>query len=154
MLIATDVLVGVGDLIAGVGLVATAVAILLAYRQLRDTRNFAEAQLQFAIDESLAPFEDLRRAINQHAQLKDPVEVRRYVAALGRIGVLLKAELVRPDRINNLYGGRVEKLLNYEASSAIAINLVKRDPDGWKEFVWLWESLDKFRSLPRRDPGP
>jgi hypothetical protein len=53
------------DYVTACGVVAASLAAVMAYRQLNESKKAARGQLMFAIDQALAPFEDVRRGIKQ-----------------------------------------------------------------------------------------
>jgi hypothetical protein len=134
------------DIIAAAGLAVTAIAAILAFIQLREAKNIARAQFLLAVDQSLAPFEQLRREINRAQRPSDWVQLRRYVAAFERIGLLLREQHLRAATVDQLYGDRFRRLVTIRDGELVAF--VRQSPDEWEGFVWLWQDLQTLRGLP------
>lgn len=135
-----------GDIIATVTLVVVVIAAWNGYKQLRDAKNIARGQFILAIDHSLARFEELRHQINSRdLSVKRGVntELRRYFAALERIGPLLQNESLDLTSVKACYGGRLEKLINStDPDYAVRIlTATLADKQGWDDFLWLWKEL-------------
>ena len=112
---------------------------------------YARSQFILAIDQSLAPFEDLRRKIN--ADLKweassraDRVEMMRYIAALERIGLLLEERQLAISTVNRFYGARFAILVT-SAHGANVNSVIRDKPADWRGFVWLYRQLKQPRHL-------
>jgi len=140
------------DIITAVGFVAAAGAAFAAFLQLRDTKNIARGQFILAIDQSLAPFEIVRRQIEHHHAPTDEKELRRYIAALERIGLLLQKGYLDIEAVERCYGSRLKRLIN--ATDPDYIRLIIKNVNkegGWKDFVWLWGRMQdplKLRAIP------
>ncbi len=149
-----------GDII---GIVAIALAVVgagIAYNQLLRTQGLARGQFLLAIDQSLTPFERVRREINKKRKPTDGVELRRYMAAIERIGYLFAKGYLEREAIRICYGSRLVKLINCtDPDYVLMIIRVKssdEDPDdeeagAWPYFVSLWRELQKplgLRDVP------
>jgi hypothetical protein len=141
----------VTDVVAAGGLVVTAVAAGAAVRQLRDAKEIARWQFMLAVDESLERFDELRHTL---AVGKTPQErhlVQRYVGALERIGLLLEEGHISLERVDELYGSRLEKLLRNDGE---LVRFVVSKPTSWHGFIYLWAQIRERRpSLPAPPPG-
>jgi hypothetical protein len=140
------------EFIAAVGFVAAAGAAFAAFLQLRDTKNIARGQFILAIDQSLAPFEFVRRQVEHHHAPTDEKELRRYIAALERIGLLLQKGYLDIEAVERCYGSRLKRLINSTEPDYVQLIIKNVNKEGgWKDFVWLWDHMReplKLRAIP------
>jgi hypothetical protein len=136
-----------------VGIPLAAIALWIAAGQLRDaakTANkaeaVAEAQAVLVLDLVLAQhaFIDLRAKLAK-GKIEKPdentqVNLRRYVAAFERLGMLVDKDVVSPELAEAFYGSRLQKLIDNAPS---AVDMVDRSPNAWRNFVILCKTLDK-----------
>jgi hypothetical protein len=150
-----------GDVITASGFGVAAVAALLAYRQLREAKKIANGQLILAIDQLLWSFEELRRQINSKKlsvkRQVDKIQLRRYIAALERVGLLLRQESLDPASVESCYGARLKHLINSTDPEPDYVVMIltetEADEQGWDDFLWLWGNLQKLlelRDVPSR----
>jgi hypothetical protein len=132
----------VGDIIGTVALVFAAIAAWNGYKQLRDARKIAQGQFLLATDQLLAPFETVRRQINKREPPSDPIELRRYMAALERIAYVFEKGYLEQEAIEHRYGSRLRKLINSEQPDYVRM-IIKRSEnvEGWRDFLGLWTRL-------------
>jgi hypothetical protein len=114
---------------------------VLAFFQLREAKNIARGQFLLALDQSLAPFEQVRRQVNRGEQ-PGSVALRRYIACFERIGLLLRERQLKIGTVDQLYGSRFAKLVN-----GGHLGIVQDRPEEWRGVVWLWEDLRPLRGL-------
>ena len=151
------------DDLAAIGAIATAVGVGFAYVQLREaqklaidtrdlvatTRDIAQAEFIFRVDQSFAPFEGARRSINLGEEV-DEIDVWRYAAAFERVARLLQTGQLKPETVNELYGSRFKNLVTRRNQEYIAF--VRKRPMAWERFIWLYEQLQGSLGLPRFTP--
>jgi hypothetical protein len=140
------------DLLQVVGVPLAAGALLLAWRQLAKAARTARVQiaLALALDESLSAFEEVRLQLNVSPQkVTDHVKLRRYMAAMERIGYALRSGEIPLETVDRFYGGRFAKLLKYRPALDIA-----KPRDGWEEFYCLWGQLYGYDDNKRNIPQP
>jgi hypothetical protein len=136
-----------------VGIPLAAIALWIAAIQLKDaarTANKAEAvaevQAVLALDRVLAQqtFIELRAKLaagkTDDSDYNTRVDLRRYVAAFERLGMLVDKKVVSPELADEFYGSRLQKLVN----NPYAVNMVNGSPAAWRNFIILWKTLEKF----------
>jgi hypothetical protein len=134
------------DDVTAAGFVVASTAAIMAYLQLRDGKNIARGRFILEIDRSLAPFEKIRRQINQGKPVPDKIELRRYIAAIERIGLLLRKGYLEMDTVERCYGSRLANLIGKRDGEHIRIVAAK--PSKWEDFVWLWRAMSAPLNLP------
>lgn len=144
----------IGAIIGVVAIVLAAAGARIAYKQLLDTQGLARGQFILAVDQSLAPFESVRRKIAKGEPPSDEIELRRYIAAIERIGYLYKKGYLEEDAVRSCYGSRLKRLVNSTHPDYVAMILTQYQADrtGWHEFLWLWEHFQgslKLRDVPQ-----
>jgi hypothetical protein len=149
-----------GDIIGLVALSLAVVGATIAYRQLRDSHviarqqfDVARGQFILAVDQSLWRFERIRRRINDHDPPSDKRQLRRYIAALERIGYLYKKGYLEEEALQHCYGPRLKSLINSTSPDYVVMILTQFEADrtGWQDFMWMWEYLKeplKLRDIP------
>jgi hypothetical protein len=68
---------------------------------------------------------------------EDEVALRRYVASLERLGLLVDKGVVSADIAAAFYGSRLEKLIKNAPS---AVEMAKQRP--WENFIILWRTME------------
>jgi hypothetical protein len=134
-----------------VGIPLAVIALGIAAYQLREAARTAgraqivsEAQAVLALDLVLAQqrLEDLRATLAKGKMDKvseeDEVALRRYVAALERLGLLVEKEVVSAELAAALYGSRLEKLIKNAPS---AVEMAQKRP--WENFIFLWRKMEE-----------
>jgi hypothetical protein len=119
------------------GLLVGAAALVVAAVQIRNAARTTQAQLILMIDDSLRPYEEIRARINGSDPQHPAIRMRRYIARFERIGILLETEQISLDKVNQLYGVRIEKLLQHPDAKA----LLASDPEGWQGVTYLWQAF-------------
>ncbi|WP_448640763.1 hypothetical protein [Geodermatophilus sp. URMC 63] len=159
-----------------IGIPIAAVALVLAVRQLKVAAETAaraeatamraeaasEAQAVLALDQLLNQerFEKLREELNKgkvsvpNNNIFDPnaIELRRYTAAFERLGNLVDRGVVSLVLADELYGSRIEKLLQnapYVKAMVAPDNVGK---PAWRNFISLWNKIDACRNLETNPP--
>jgi hypothetical protein len=119
----------IAGLLIAVGAAVIAIKALdIAQSQLRDavsntslskkaaqaTEKSARGQFILAIDAAFRPYDHVREAIN-NPSLPDPslADRQRYIAVCERLGYLIEWDLLDTHTVNDLYGDRIRKLLDY-----------------------------------------
>ena len=132
------------DIAQIVGLLLAIIAVVWGYRQLRAAIASAQSQSVLALDQAFAQFEPLRRALNASVpadpKLDDDISLRRYVAVFERLGLLLKTGVVNEGLANQLYGSRLETLLE-KAEKGVRKIVREREGRGWENFIYLWKRM-------------
>lgn len=133
------------DVMQLVGVPLAVVALFFAWRQLRMAARTGRVQIALALDANLSEFEDVRSELAKtNPQIPDSVRLRRYIAALERVGYALRLKEIPLKVVDQFYGGRFAKLVKHEDALAIA-----KDRDGWEEFYYLWERLVGYNGNKR-----
>jgi hypothetical protein len=142
-----------------VGIPLAVIALGIAANQLREAAKTAkraqtaygraqtvsEAQAVLALDLVLAQqrLEDLRANLAKgkmdNVSEEDEVALRRYVAALERLGFLVAKGVVNAEQAAAFYGSRLEKLIKNAPS---AVEMAKQRP--WENFIILWRTMENF----------
>jgi hypothetical protein len=127
-----------------------------ADKQLDKAGKTARVQVLLALDESLSRFEDIRAKLNTNQlNIKDnedeKVGLRRYIGAFERVGYALRVEETTLELVNQFYGSRFKKLVEYIDKNDDAKGIF-RDEKGWKDFFYLWRELLPLRELPQPLP--
>jgi hypothetical protein len=114
------------------------------------TQRAQAKRLLFDVDRALADFDDVHQALRASpprwfapGEEDEPskwVRVERYMGTFERVQVLVAAELLPIELVEELYGYRVSNLVNDPL--IYREKLVKR-ADGWKRFIDLWRDLDE-----------
>ncbi len=123
------------DLIQLVGLPLAILALLLGWRQLRDTVKTARVQNLLALDERLSHFEDVRAKENLNEEGIDDVRLRRYTAVFERVGLALKLKGITLESADQFYGDRFARLTKYGP----ALKIIHYCPERWEDLYYLWE---------------
>ena len=107
-----------------------------AERAVRDATNAAErarsvalAEQVMAVDDALRPYEEVRALLNRRGKKPDYVQLRRYIAVFERLGLVLELDLITIERVNELYGSRIRRLVKHERARDILSNA-----SGWRSF--------------------
>jgi hypothetical protein len=140
------------DLGDGLGIVAillTAVGLVYAGLQLRDAKKSTRGQFLLALDERfdkhayvhqrLRPGGDWGSDYNHGpASTEEWVATEMYMGLFERIDLLARDGLLSLKAIDALYGYR---LCNIVRNRTIVEAKLVDHPDGWKDFLHLWEAL-------------
>jgi hypothetical protein len=133
----------VSQIVGGVGVLAALAALVVAWIQLRKTRNATRGQMILAVDQALAPYDDIRNEARNPEWQPPPNDdadgertkhrhrIKQYMGVWERVEHLLADKSIDPSTVNDLYGQRVENLLR---------NHVVRDylidkPTDWETFI-------------------
>jgi hypothetical protein len=139
-----------------IGLPLAVAALAMAWWQLRKAARAARGEFLLAIDEALAKpeLQTLRTEIykTKHPWTVPDVArernlVRRYIAVFERLGILLRDRSVSIRHVDQLYGDRIAAITN----NASVRELVLDSPDAWRDFLYLWKRIQKWRK--RRGKG-
>jgi len=163
-----DVAQPVGILLAVIALCFGAYQLRQAARTAERAETVSEAQAVLALDQVLAQqrLTDLRATLAQgkmdNPSEDDKVALRRYVAALERLGLLVDKDVVSPELAYAFYGSRLKKLIK---NAPYAVDMVTDGNQGraaWGNFIILWRTMEdlwdkddtrpKAPSLPQRRP--
>jgi uncharacterized phage infection (PIP) family protein YhgE len=112
-----------------------------ADQQLDKAGKTARVQVLLALDESLSRFEDIRAKLNANQlDIKDKDEkvgLRRYIGAFERVGYALRVEETTLELVNQFYGSRFKKLVEYINKSNDAKRIFK-DEEGCVNGGPMW----------------
>jgi hypothetical protein len=153
----------IAGLLIAVGAAVIAIKALdIAQSQLRDavsntslskkaaqaTEKSARGQFILAIDAAFRPYDHVREAIN-NPSLPDPslADRQRYIAVCERLGYLIEWDLLDTHTVNDLYGDRIRKLLDYYDRKEWNFPARTRS-ENWWGFIVLWHHLQTVRPLP------
>jgi hypothetical protein len=152
-----------------IGIPIAAVALVLAAMQLSGAAKTAaraeaasEAQAVLALDQLLNQdrFEKLRKDLNT-GQVVVPgndilhpnaIELRRYTAAFERLGNLVDRDVVSLVLADELYGSRVEKLVQNAPYVTVMVAPNNVGKPAWRNFISLWNRIDTHRGLGTNPP--
>jgi hypothetical protein len=146
-------LIGIPLTLIAVGIAVT--TLRRAERQLDHADKVAQGQFVFALDQVLIAYEDIRSRAAYDPEWDLPpwadefegnharARVRYYLAAFERLGELVHREMIDVTLVAELYGSRLEMLLDKDEVRAI----VTTEPEDWRRLVYLWWRLAKH---PRR----
>jgi hypothetical protein len=153
---AADVAQLVGIPLAAIALWIAAIQLKAAAKTANDAEAVAEAQTVLLLDLVLAQqtFMEIRGRLAD-GKIDNPddntkVDLRRYVAALERLGVLVGKDVVSPELANAFYGSRLQKLIN---NAPYAVNMVNNRQAAWNDFIILWRTLEKYWEKDSKRPS-
>jgi hypothetical protein len=115
-----------------------------------DARKAVFGQFILGIDEAFRAYENVRRYINQPSQSDvepSQADLFRYLAVFERLGFFIEQELLTVDKVNELYGDRFKKLIDYGDSHFGQRFRPRAHPERWDGFIVLWHALKKHRSV-------
>lgn len=133
----------VSQIVGAVGVVAALAALAIARDQLRKTENATRGQMLLAIDQALAPYDDIRNEARNPAwepppnndadptRSKHRHRIKQYVGVWERVEHLLTDGSIELATVNQLYGQRVENLLRNRVVREYLID----KPTDWELFV-------------------
>jgi hypothetical protein len=139
----------IATIVGAVGVAATVAALLVAWAQLRKTAKVTRGQMILAVDQALAPFNDIRDQARSPAW-KPPLNdapgcenkehrrrVKQYMAVWERVETLVANNSLDVATVQNLYGTRVRFLLRNEVVRSYVVG----QPHDWAAFRCLAQRL-------------
>ncbi|MGY1699190.1 hypothetical protein [Geodermatophilus sp. SYSU D00766] len=113
-----------------------------------DTQRSTRGQFILAIDAAFRAYDQVRAAIN-NTSVANPgtSDLYRYIAVFERLGYLIEWSLIDPQTVDDLYGDRFSKLLEYYEKRNMNFPPQVR-PESWWGFIVLWHHLRTMRQLP------
>ena len=138
------------DLMQLVGFPLAILALLLGWRQLRNTVQTARVQNLLALDARLTQFEDVRAKVNQKDENVNLTVLRRYIAAFERVGNALRLKGITLESVDQFYGDRFARLTKYRPAEEI----IKDRREKWEDFYYLWEKLRGYKGNKRNLSEP
>lgn len=139
----------IGSIATGFG----ALAILLAYQQLKHTRKETLAQTLLTIDQSLRnpDLDDVRQRFatgdlatgNPKVQTGEWSPIITYMGLFERIKIIKDQGLVGIGIVNSLYGSRLKKIVANEQVRKERLTENGKPNDSWRLFNELWGELYK-----------
>jgi hypothetical protein len=138
----------IAAIVGAVGVAAAFAALLVAWAQLRKTAKATRGQMILAVDQALAPYNDIRDEARSRfwsppaKDASDPADaehrrrIKQYMAVWERVETLVVDKSLDLATVQNLYGMRIRFLLRNEVVRSYVI----AHPEDWAS----------FRSLARR----
>jgi hypothetical protein len=140
------------QIVGGVGVVLAVVALVISWIQLRKTEKATRGQMLLAVDQALAPYDDIRKkARNENwdappnkdkAREDERHRIKQYMGVWERVEHLLADGNIEPATVVQLYGDRVKYLMR---NPVIREYLIDK-PDDWDTFVAFASRIGEVKS--------
>lgn len=120
------------QIVGGIGVVLAVLALVVARSQLIKTKKATRGQMTLAVDQALAPYDDIRHAANSENWQPPPLSdatrselrhrIKEYMGVWERVQHLLVDDSIEETTVNKLYTGRVKNLLRHEVVRSYVID--------------------------------
>ena len=139
-------------ILSGMGLIGTAIGLILTARQLKISQKIARSDFLLHIDELLGqhdkvhrllrPGGDWSRAGGGPADAGDWADVDNYMGLFERMKVLVDSAIIDLPTLNRLYGYRITNIVS---NTAIRQRKLEDEKGSWEDFLALVRQLSEIR---------